>query len=94
MLELFNIESNGRGKYKYPFYLKPYYICIRNFEQLNILKVSRLAIGVEGGFDVDTKKYEYEEQNSIVLLPGFHQFKIGKLSKSIWFHRYIINVII
>lgn len=39
-------------------------------------KVSRLAIGVEGGFDVDTKKYEYEDDNHVVLLPGFQKFKI------------------
>ena len=36
-------------------------------------KIARLAIGVEGGFnpDVANKKYEYEEQNSVVILPGF-----------------------
>jgi len=39
-------------------------------------KVSRLAIGVEGGFDIDTKKFEYEDRNCIVLLPGFQQFRI------------------
>ena len=42
------------------------------------LQVSKLAIGVEGGFDLDTKKYTYEDRNTIVLLPGFHTFKIGK----------------
>jgi len=41
-------------------------------------KVSRLAIGVEGGFDLDTKKYTYEDKNTIVLLPGFHTFKIDE----------------
>ena len=49
-----------------------------HFELLiKISKVSRLAIGVEGGFHVDTKKYEYEDQNTIVLLPDFQKFKIG-----------------
>ena len=43
------------------------------------VQVSRLAIGVEGGFDLDTKKFEYEDRNSVVLLPGFQQFKIGNL---------------
>lgn len=32
---------------------------------------TKLAIGLEGGFDVSGKKYEYEEHNSIVLLPQF-----------------------
>jgi len=41
-------------------------------------KVSRLAIGVEGGFDSDSKKYEYEDDNHIVLLPGFQKFKIDE----------------
>jgi len=41
-------------------------------------KVSKLAIGVEGGFDLDTKKYTYEDKNTIVLLPGFHTFKIDE----------------
>ena len=49
-----------------------------HFELLiKISKVSRLAIGVEGGFQLDTKKYEYEDKNTIVLLPGFQEFKIG-----------------
>ncbi|XP_014677519.1 PREDICTED: ubiquitin carboxyl-terminal hydrolase 5-like [Priapulus caudatus] len=36
-------------------------------------KPTRLAIGVEGGFDVDAgrKKYEYDEENSVVVLPEF-----------------------
>lgn len=33
---------------------------------------TRLAIGVEGGFDVDLgKKYEYEHHHSLVVLPNF-----------------------
>ncbi|CAH1772608.1 unnamed protein product [Owenia fusiformis] len=32
-------------------------------------KPTKLAIGVEGGFDVDDKKYTVEEVNSIVVLP-------------------------
>ena len=39
-------------------------------------KVSRLAIGVEGGFSLDSKNFEFEDRNSIVLLPDFHKFKI------------------
>lgn len=36
-------------------------------------KIARLAIGVEGGFnpDANKKRYEYEEHNSVVILPGF-----------------------
>lgn len=35
-------------------------------------KVTRLAIGLEGGFDPDNaKNYEISETNSIVLLPDF-----------------------
>lgn len=36
-------------------------------------KITRLAIGVEGGFDPDAgkKKFEYEETQSIVVLPMF-----------------------
>ncbi|XP_022099962.1 ubiquitin carboxyl-terminal hydrolase 5-like [Acanthaster planci] len=35
-------------------------------------KPTRLAIGVEGGFDVeDQNQYEYEENNSVVILPDF-----------------------
>ncbi|GAB6019409.1 Ubiquitin carboxyl-terminal hydrolase 13 [Chamberlinius hualienensis] len=47
--------------------------CPRNpTEATEEKKVVRLAIGVEGGFDFESqKKYEYEEVNSIVLLPSF-----------------------
>ncbi len=34
-------------------------------------KPTRLAIGVEGGFDVDNKKFEYEEHHSVVVLPDW-----------------------
>jgi ubiquitin carboxyl-terminal hydrolase 5/13 len=34
-------------------------------------KITRLAIGVEGGFDGNAKNYEYEEKYTIVALPGF-----------------------
>lgn len=36
-------------------------------------KIARLAIGVEGGFnpDANKKRYEFEEHNSVVVLPGF-----------------------
>lgn len=45
-------------------------------------KVSRLAIGVPGGFNPDAKKYYYEEQSQIVLVPGFEQFSLGTESSS------------
>lgn len=32
-------------------------------------KITRLAIGVEGGFQLEAK-YEYEEKNSIMVFPG------------------------
>ncbi|KAK7864561.1 hypothetical protein R5R35_007330 [Gryllus longicercus] len=39
-------------------------------------KITRLAIGVEGGFDPDCgkKKYEYEDEYSVVVLPSFSSF--------------------
>ena len=34
-------------------------------------KITRLAIGIEGGFPIEnTPKYEYEETNSIAIFPG------------------------
>lgn len=40
-------------------------------------KVTRLAIGIEGGFDAAAgKKYEYEEFHSIVILPEFAQIPL------------------
>ncbi|XP_071446466.1 ubiquitin carboxyl-terminal hydrolase 5 [Hetaerina americana] len=49
-------------------------------------KVTRLAIGVEGGFDPDAgkSKYEYEESYSLVIMPGFHTFPwpVPELPKS------------
>ena len=39
-------------------------------------KVSRMAIGVEGGFKSDFKKDEYEEVNDIVLVPSFQRFPV------------------
>lgn len=39
-------------------------------------KITRLAIGVEGGFypDLNKKNYEYTDTYSIVVLPSFHSF--------------------
>ncbi|CAG9102992.1 unnamed protein product [Plutella xylostella] len=39
-------------------------------------KITRLAIGVEGGFDPDAgrNKYIYTEHHSVVVLPGFHTY--------------------
>lgn len=34
-------------------------------------KPTKLAIGVEGGFNPDEKKFEFEEHNSIVVLPSW-----------------------
>lgn len=39
-------------------------------------KVSRMAIGVEGGFKSDFKKDEYEDINQVVIVPSFQSFKI------------------
>ena len=30
-----------------------------------------MLIGIEGGFDTDEKKYEIEEDNSVVVLPDW-----------------------
>lgn len=39
-------------------------------------KITRLAIGVDGGFDPDSgkEKYIYTDHYNVVLLPGFHQY--------------------
>ncbi|CAD5112680.1 DgyrCDS1901 [Dimorphilus gyrociliatus] len=34
-------------------------------------KVTRMAIGVEGGFDANTAQFEYEEKQTIVILPSW-----------------------
>ena len=41
-------------------------------------KVSRMAIGVEGGFSADVKKDEFEEINQIIIIPSYQTFSIGK----------------
>ena len=41
-------------------------------------KVSKMAIGVEGGFKSDVKKDEYDDVNEIVMVPSFQKFSIGK----------------
>lgn len=41
-------------------------------------KVSRMAIGVEGGFKADVKKDEYESVNEIVIIPSYQRFSIRK----------------
>ncbi|XP_071945976.1 ubiquitin carboxyl-terminal hydrolase 5-like [Antedon mediterranea] len=44
-------------------------------------KPTRLAIGVEGGFaGDDSDQYEYEESNSVVLLPDFISFSLPDAS--------------
>lgn len=39
-------------------------------------KITRLAIGVEGGFDPECgkPKFTYTDHYSVVVLPGFHTF--------------------
>nr|XP_042913406.1 ubiquitin carboxyl-terminal hydrolase 5-like [Parasteatoda tepidariorum] len=37
---------------------------------------TKLAIGLEGGFDVSGKKYEYEDHNSVAILPQFQIFPL------------------
>ncbi|XP_052819393.1 ubiquitin carboxyl-terminal hydrolase 5-like [Mya arenaria] len=39
-------------------------------------KVTKLAIGVEGGFHTDDKKFSFEEHNSVVVLPGWEKFPL------------------
>ena len=41
-------------------------------------KVSRMAIGVPGGFNPEEKKYEYDEKHNVVLIPEFKYFSLGK----------------
>lgn len=39
-------------------------------------KITRLAIGIEGGFDANSgKKFRYEEFYKIVILPDFSQIQ-------------------
>jgi ubiquitin carboxyl-terminal hydrolase 5/13 len=40
-------------------------------------KVSRLAIGLPGGFNVDEKRFDTIEHLSIVVLPGFKEVTLG-----------------
>ena len=46
-------------------------------------KVSRMAIGVEGGFSADVKKDEFDEINQIVIIPSYQTFSIGKFLHSV-----------
>eukprot|EP00049_Salpingoeca_infusionum_P022835 m.9051 g.9051 ORF g.9051 m.9051 type:complete len:803 (+) comp5418_c0_seq1:192-2600(+) len=39
-------------------------------------KPTKLAIGVEGGFDVNAPKYEYTNAYSVVEMPGYKRFKL------------------
>ena len=48
-------------------------------------KVSKMAIGVEGGFKSDVKKDEYDDVNEIVMVPSFQKFSIGK--QRFFFHK-------
>jgi ubiquitin carboxyl-terminal hydrolase 5/13 len=40
-------------------------------------KIVRLAIGVEGGFKSDVKKFEYDDASTIVTLPNFESFPLN-----------------
>ena len=37
--------------------------------------------GVEGGFDPDEEKYEYEEENKLVVLPQFHEISLEEIEE-------------
>ena len=39
-------------------------------------KVSRMAIGVPGGFNPEARKYDYSEENAIVVMPDFKSFPL------------------
>lgn len=39
-------------------------------------KPTKMAIGVEGGFQVDEKKFVFEEQTAVVLLPQWHEIPL------------------
>jgi hypothetical protein len=41
-------------------------------------KVSKMAIGVEGGFKSDIQKNEFDEVSEIVIIPTFQKFSVGK----------------
>ena len=54
-------------------------------------KVSKMAIGVEGGFSSDIKKDEYDDFNEIVVIKGpdsWKSFPIGNKAAT----KYIIRV--
>jgi len=38
--------------------------------------VTKLAIGVEGGFQTDEKRFTFQEHNSVVVLPGWDNFPL------------------
>ena len=40
-------------------------------------KVSKMAIGVEGGFKSDIRKDEYDDHYQIVIIPSFQSFSVG-----------------
>ncbi|KAK7487678.1 hypothetical protein BaRGS_00021097 [Batillaria attramentaria] len=39
-------------------------------------KPTKMAIGVEGGFQVDDKKFVFEEQTAVVVLPQWHEISL------------------
>ncbi|BFZ23849.1 hypothetical protein BsWGS_26888 [Bradybaena similaris] len=39
-------------------------------------KPTKLAIGVEGGFQTDEKRFEFEEKTAIVILPQWHEIAL------------------
>ena len=43
-------------------------------------KVSKMAIGVPGGFDVGKKKFDYEYTYQVAVLPEFKYYPIGAAS--------------
>lgn len=48
-------------------------------------------LGIEGGFDVTGKKYEFEEHNNVVLLPDFNVIPLPciDLPDTVSFFRHI-----
>ena len=56
------------------------------------LAVPFSCTGVEGGFEVDEKKYEYEENNAVMLLPDWTSFPLPNkdLPPEVGFLQHII----
>ena len=51
-------------------------------------KVSKMAIGVEGGFSADIKKDEYDDFNEIVIIKGPDSWKSFQIGKNKFIHDF------